>query len=158
VPLPENLTPQQAMVIGTAGLTAMLCVQGLVNSGITPESGEILVTGASGGVGSVAVTLLNELGYKVTAVTGRVAENEALLTSLGANTVLDRAEFTKKCRPLEKQRWAGVVDTVDSQILANILTQVQYGGSVAMCGLAAGFDLPTTVMPFILRGVNFATI
>jgi acrylyl-CoA reductase (NADPH) len=158
VPLPKTLTPQKAMIIGTAGLTAMLCVQSLIDNGLTPEKGDVLVTGASGGVGSVAVTLLNELGYKVTAVTGRLNENEALLKSLGATSVLDRNEFTQKCRPLEKQRWAGVVDTVGSQILANILTQVQYDGRVAMCGLAAGFDLPTSVMPFILRGVSLLGI
>ncbi|WP_087023693.1 MDR family oxidoreductase [Thaumasiovibrio subtropicus] len=154
VPLPKGLDGKQAMMIGTAGLTAMLCVQALQDAGITPEKGPVLVTGASGGVGSVAVTLLAELGYDVTALTGRVEENGPLLTQLGAKQIIDRRDFEEPARPLEKQIWAGVVDTVGSKILAKALAQVDYEGAVAACGLAGGFDLPTTVMPFILRGVN----
>ncbi|GGA94189.1 acrylyl-CoA reductase (NADPH) [Agarivorans gilvus] len=158
VPLPEGLSAQQAMIIGTAGFTAMLCVQALVDAGITPESGEILVTGASGGVGSVAVCLLAQLGYKVAAVTGRVEQNSQLLTDLGASRVIDRAEFAEAARPLEKQLWAGAVDTVGSNMLAKVLAQIDYNGAVAACGLAGGFDLPTTVMPFILRNVSLLGI
>lgn len=158
VPLPKNLTHVQAMQIGTAGLTAMLCVQALQNAGITPDKGEIVVTGASGGVGSIAVILLAQLGYQVVAVTGRVEENKTWLQSLGATEVVSRETFSMPCRPLEKQRWAGAIDTVGSQILANILAQMDYDGAVAACGLAGGFDLPTSVMPFILRGVKLLGI
>ena len=158
VPQPKNITSKQAMMVGTAGLTAMLCVQALIDAGVKPENGEILVTGASGGVGSVAVTLLAQLGYKVVAVTGRMEENGALLTSLGATRVIDRSELQEPARPLDKQRWAGAVDTAGSTILAKLLTQMNYNGAVAACGLAAGFDLPTTVMPFILRGVKLLGI
>ncbi|MGF1687556.1 oxidoreductase [Photobacterium japonica] len=158
VPLPSNLDGKQTMMIGTAGITAMLCVQALVDAGLTPESGEILVTGASGGVGSVAVTLLSQLGYKVVAVTGRVEENGELLTSLGATRVIDRSEFAEPARPLDKQLWAGAIDTVGSNMLARVLSQVDYDGAVAICGLAGGFDLPTTVMPFILRNVKLLGI
>ncbi|MGL6172215.1 MAG: MDR family oxidoreductase [Vibrio sp.] len=154
VPLPQGLTSQQAMMIGTAGLTAMLCVQALLDGGIQPEYGEILVTGASGGVGSVAVTLLAALGYQVVAVTGRAAENGPLLTKLGASRIIERDQFAEPARALEKQQWAGAIDTVGSQMLANILAQMNYHGVVAACGLAGGFDLPTTVMPFILRNVR----
>ncbi|MTI13963.1 acrylyl-CoA reductase (NADPH) [Sansalvadorimonas verongulae] len=153
VKMPEGLDSQKAMAIGTAGLTAMLCVMALEDAGVKPEDGEILVTGASGGVGSVAVNLLAKLDYKVVAVSGR-EQNTPLLESLGASRVLPRSQFTEKGRPLDKQFWAGAVDTVGSQLLANVLSQVNYGGTVAACGLAGGFDLPTTVMPFILRGVN----
>ncbi|GAA5213376.1 MDR family oxidoreductase [Corallincola platygyrae] len=152
VPLPESLTSKQAMIIGTAGFTAMLCVMALEDYGLKPEDGEILVTGASGGVGSVAVTLLANLGYKVAAVTGR-PENADLLTSLGASRIVSRSELEEKARPLDKQLWAGAVDTVGSKVLAKVLSQVNYNGAVAACGLAGGFDLPTTVMPFILRNV-----
>lgn len=158
VPLPQGMTGKQAMMIGTAGLTAMLCVQALVDAGIKPESGEILVTGASGGVGSVAVTLLAQLGYKAVAVTGRVEENADLLKQLGASRVIDRAELEEPARPLEKQLWAAAVDTAGSKILAKVLAQMDYDGVVAACGLANGFDLPTTVMPFILRGVKLLGI
>lgn len=158
VPQPKNITSKQAMMVGTAGLTAMLCVQALIDAGVKPENGEILVTGASGGVGSVAVTLLAQLGYKVVAVTGRIKENGALLTSLGATRVIDRSELQEPARPLDKQLWAGAVDTAGSTILAKLLTQMNYNGAVAACGLAAGFDLPTTVMPFILRGVKLLGI
>jgi len=154
VPQPQGISNKQAMMIGTAGLTAMLCVQELLDAGIKPESGEVLVTGASGGVGLVAVTLLAQLGYQVAAVTGRVQENGQLLKALGANRVIERSEFAEPARPLEKQLWAGAVDTVGSKVLAKILTQMDYNGAVAACGLAGGFDLPTTVMPFILRGVK----
>lgn len=154
VPLPQGMSGKQAMMIGTAGLTAMLCVQALEDAGIKPESGEILVTGASGGVGSVAVTLLAQLGYQVVAVTGRVEENGELLKQLGASRVISRSELEEPIRPLEKQLWAGAVDTAGSKILAKVLSQISYDGAVAACGLANGFDLPTTVMPFILRGVK----
>ncbi|MEZ9196742.1 MDR family oxidoreductase [Shewanella sp. 10N.286.54.B9] len=154
VPMPENCDAAKAMQIGTAGLTAMLCVQALQQAGIKPTDGDILVTGASGGVGSVAVTLLAQLGYRVVASSGRVEQNGALLTKLGASEVIDRSELEVDARPLEKQRWAGVVDTVGNKVLATALAQMQYGGAAAICGLAGGFALPTTVMPFILRGVN----
>lgn len=154
VPMPAGCDAKKAMAIGTAGLTAMLCVQALQQVGIKPEDGEILVTGASGGVGSVAVTLLAKLGYQVVASSGRVAENGDWLKQLGANAVIDRSELAIDARPLEKQRWAGVVDTVGDKVLATALAQMNYGGAAAICGLAGGFGLPTTVMPFILRGVN----
>ncbi|WP_406608826.1 MDR family oxidoreductase [Agarivorans sp. JK6] len=158
VPLPEGLSGKQAMMVGTAGFTAMLCVQALVDAGITPESGEILVTGASGGVGSVAVTLLAKLGYKVAAVSGRIEQNGALLKELGASRIIDRSVFEEPARALEKQVWAGAVDTVGSKVLAKVLAQMDYNGAVAACGLAGGFDLPTTVMPFILRNVSLLGI
>ncbi|RCU45257.1 MULTISPECIES: MDR family oxidoreductase [Corallincola] len=152
VPKPEGLTGKQAMMVGTAGFTAMLCVMALESYGVTPDKGEILVTGASGGVGSVAVTLLKQLGYRVAAVTGR-PENAELLTALGATRIVPRSELEGKGRPLDKQLWAGAIDTVGSQLLANVLSKIDYNGAVAACGLAGGFDLPTTVMPFILRNV-----
>jgi len=154
VPMPEDCTAEKAMKIGTAGLTAMLCVQALQKADIKPESGEILVTGASGGVGSVAVQLLSELGYHVVACSGRVKENGPLLKALGAKEVIDRVELEQDAKPLEKQRWAGLVDTVGNKILAKSLAQMDYAGAAAICGLAGGFALPTTVMPFILRGVS----
>lgn len=153
VPMPAGLDSRKSMIIGTAGLTAMLCIMALEDAGITPEQGEVLVTGASGGVGSVSVTLLAKLGYKVVAVSGR-PENTELLKSLGADRVIAREELEEPARPLEKQLWAGCVDTVGSKVLAKVLAQVDYEGAVAACGLAGGFDLPTTVMPFILRGVK----
>ncbi|MGF1716794.1 oxidoreductase [Photobacterium chitinilyticum] len=154
VPLPSDLDGKQAMMIGTAGLTGMLCVQALLDAGVKPESGEVLVTGASGGVGSVAVTLLAQLGYQVAAVTGRAEVNGGLLKQLGAARVIERSEFEEPARPLEKQVWAGAVDTVGSKVLAKVLAQMDYNSAVAACGLAGGFDLPTTVMPFILRNVR----
>lgn len=154
VPLPKGLDSKKAMMIGTAGFTAMLCVQALIDADIKPEDGEILVTGASGGVGSVSVTLLAKLGYKVAAVTGRVEKNGPLLEKLGASRIIDRAVFEEPARPLEKQIWAGAVDTVGSKVLAKVLAQMDYNSAVAACGLAGGFDLPTTVMPFILRNVR----
>ncbi|QYJ85957.1 oxidoreductase [Shewanella mesophila] len=154
VPMPKGCDAAKAMMIGTAGLTAMLCVQALQQAGVKPDAGDILVTGASGGVGSVAVTLLAQLGYRVVASSGRVEVNGELLKQLGASDVIDRSELEQEGRPLDKQRWAGVVDTVGNKVLANALSQINYGGSAAICGLAGGFALPTTVMPFILRGVN----
>lgn len=153
VPLPAAFTPKQAMAIGTAGYTAALCVDALVNAGVTPDQGEILVTGATGGVGSVAIALLNKAGFTVAATTGKVAESD-YLTQLGATTVIDRAELAEKGKPLQKERWAGVVDSVGSFTLANACAQTRYGGAVAACGLAQGADFNTTVMPFILRGVR----
>lgn len=158
VPLPQGIDSKKAMMVGTAGFTAMLCVQALVDAGIKADDGEILVTGASGGVGSVAVTLLAALGYQVVASTGRVDENTALLKQLGASRVIDRSELEEPAKPLEKQLWAGAVDTVGSKTLAKLLAQTNYNGAIAACGLAGGFDLPTTVMPFILRNVRLLGI
>lgn len=152
VPLPEQFTTRQAMAIGTAGYTSMLCVMALENQGVTPDKGDILVTGAVGGVGSVAVSLLAKLGYSVVASTGRPEEAD-YLKSLGASSIINRAELSEKGRPLGKERWAGAIDTVGSHTLANVCAGIKYGGAVAACGLAQGFDLPATVMPFILRGV-----
>ncbi|EPQ6909509.1 MDR family oxidoreductase [Citrobacter freundii] len=152
VVLPKGLDGRKAMVIGTAGFTAMLCVMALEDAGIRPQDGEIVVTGASGGVGSTAVALLHKLGYQVAAVSGRESTHD-YLKSLGANRILGRDEFAES-RPLEKQLWAGAVDTVGDKVLAKVLAQMNYGGCVAACGLAGGFALPTTVMPFILRNVR----
>ncbi|MBG2709388.1 oxidoreductase [Proteus vulgaris] len=151
--VPEGLSLKNAMIIGTAGFTAMLCVMALEQGGITPESGDILVTGASGGVGSTAISLLTALGYQVTALSGR-ASNHDYLRKLGAKNIITREEFEPAGRALDKQRWAGAIDTVGGQILANILSQTNYNGTVAACGLAGSFSLPTTVMPFILRNVR----
>ncbi|UDQ87706.1 oxidoreductase [Xanthobacter autotrophicus] len=151
VKLPDTLTPRQAMAIGTAGLTAMLCVDALERYGIT-EGGDVLVTGAAGGVGSVAVRLLSRLGYKVSALTGRPAEAD-FLKSLGATDIVDRATYAAAGKPLAGERWHGAVDTVGGTILANVLAATRYGGAVAACGLASATDLPTTVFPFILRNV-----
>jgi acrylyl-CoA reductase (NADPH) len=152
VPLPPAFTPRQAMAIGTAGYTAMLCVLALERHGVKPSDGEVLVTGATGGVGSVAVALLSRLGFTVVAATGKAAEAD-YLSRLGASSVIDRAELAAPGKPLQKERWAAVVDAVGSHTLVNACAQVRYGGAVAACGLAQGFDLPGTVMPFILRGV-----
>lgn len=157
VPLPAAFTPRQAMAIGTAGYTAMLCVLAIERHGVKPGDGEVLVTGATGGVGSVAVALLSKLGYRVAAVTGKSSEGD-YLTKLGAAQVLPRAEFSAAGKPLQKERWAAVVDAVGSHTLANALAQTRYHGIVAACGLAQGNDLPTTVLPFILRGVTLAGI
>jgi acrylyl-CoA reductase (NADPH) len=156
VPLPAGLTTQQAMAIGTAGFTAMLCVTTLEEAGIKTDAGEVLVTGAAGGVGSVSVALLSSLGYKVTALVSHPATSEqaAYLKELGAANVISGEEWQSAPLPLEKQRWAGAIDTVGSVVLARALAEVCYGGAVAACGLAGGSDLPTTVMPFILRGVR----
>ena len=157
VPLPAAFTPRQAMAIGTAGYTAMLCVMALERHGVQPGDGDVLVTGATGGVGSVAVALLARLGWRVTAATGRTAEAD-YLTSLGAAAVVDRAEFAMPGKPLQKERWAAAIDAVGSHTLANVLAQTRYGGIVAACGLAQGMDLPGTVAPFILRGVTLAGV
>lgn len=149
---PEKLEGRQAMVIGTAGFTAMLCVMALEEAGIRPQDGEIVVTGASGGVGSTAVALLHALGYSVVAVSGRESTHD-YLRGLGASRIISRDEFAST-RPLEKQLWAGAIDTVGNHVLAKVLAQMNYGGCVAACGLAGGFALPTTVMPFILRNVR----
>ena len=152
VKLPAAFTPRQAMAIGTAGYTAMLCVMALEDRGVKPGAGEVLVTGATGGVGSVAVALLSQLGYSVIASTGKTGE-EAYLRQLGAAGIVDRATLAQPGKPLQKERWAAVVDAVGSHTLANALAQTRYGGTLAACGLAQGLDLPTSVMPFILRGV-----
>ena len=155
--LPENISNKQAMAIGTAGYTAMLCVLAIEDHGIKPDHGTILVSGASGGVGSVAISLLSDLGYNVEASTGRLEET-GYLNNLGAKTVIDRSELSEPSRPLGKERWAGAIDSVGSTTLANILAQISYGGAVSACGLAQGMDLPSTVMPFILRGVSLLGI
>ena len=152
IKLPDDITPLQAMGVGTAGYTAMLCVMALERYGITPDKGPVVVTGANGGVGSVAIAILSKLGYQVIASTGRPQE-EAFLKELGATEIIDRSELSEAGRPMGKERWAGGIDAVGSHTLANVLAQTKYGGAVAACGLAQGFDLPSTVMPFILRGV-----
>lgn len=157
VPLPERFSPQQAMAIGTAGYTAMLCVLALERHGVTPAHGEILVTGAAGGVGSVATAVLAKLGYTVVAVSGRTEEAD-YLKRLGASEVLGRAEFATPGKPLGKERWAGAVDVVGSHTLANVCATAKYRGVVTACGLAGGMDFPSTVAPFILRGVTLAGI
>lgn len=153
VHLPEGLTTRQAMAIGTAGYTAMLCVLALENHGVLPDHGDILVTGASGGVGSVAIAILSKLGYRVVATTGRMHEKEFLL-GLGAAEVRDRADFAEKARPLGKELWAGAVDVAGGNTLANVISQISYGGAVAACGLAESMNLPTSVAAFILRGIS----
>lgn len=157
VPLPAQFTPRQAMAIGTAGYTAMLCVMALERHGLAPEKGEVLVTGAAGGVGSVAVALLAKLGYSVVAVSGRPEEAD-YLKALGASEVLERAAFANPGKPLARERWAGAVDVVGSHTLANVCASTKYNGVVAACGLAGGMDLPATVAPFILRGVTLAGV
>ncbi len=158
VPLPEGLSARQAMALGTAGLTAMLAVIALEQHGLAPGDGEVLVTGAAGGVGSVSVALLASLGYTVVASTGR-PETHDYLRSLGASAIIDRAELAEPSkRPIESERWAGAIDSVGSHTLAAALRQTRYRGSVAACGLAGGADLPTTVIPFILRGVSLLGI
>jgi acrylyl-CoA reductase (NADPH) len=152
VRLPEGMSAREAMAVGTAGYTAMLCVMALERHGAKPEQGPIVVTGAAGGVGSVAVALLAKLGYTVIASTGRKSEAD-YLKSLGASEIIDRAELSGTPRPLAKERWAGGIDSVGSATLANVLSMTKYGGAVAACGLAGGMDLPSSVAPFILRGV-----
>lgn len=153
VKLPDSLTTRQAMAIGTAGYTAMLSVMALQDGGVGADAGDILVTGAAGGVGSVAVSVLASQGYRVVASTGR-SEEEAFLKSLGAAQIIDRATLAERGKPLQKERWAGVIDCVGSHTLANALAQTRYDGVVTACGLAQGADLPATVMPFILRNVQ----
>jgi len=152
VGLPEALSAREAMAVGTAGLTAMLAVLALEKHGLTPESGPVVVTGAAGGVGSVAIAVLSRLGYHVIASTGRPAEAD-YLKHLGATEVIDRNELSGPAKPLGKERWAGGIDSVGSTTLANLLSMTRYGGAIAACGLAAGMDLPSSVAPFILRGV-----
>lgn len=157
VKLPDGMDLKNAMAIGTAGYTAMLCVLALESHGVAPGSGEVLVTGAAGGVGSVAISILAKLGYTVVASTGRESTH-AYLKDLGAAECIDRNTLSEAGKPFQRPRWAGVVDTVGSNTLANALAQTKYGGTVAACGLAGGPDLPTTVLPFILRGVTLAGI
>lgn len=157
VPLPEAFTPRQAMAIGTAGYTAMLCVIALERHGVSPDKGEVVVTGAAGGVGSTAVALLSGLGYTVVAVSGRPEEAE-YLRGLGAAEILDRAAFSEPGKPLARERWAGAVDVVGSHTLANVCAATKYRGVVTACGLAQGMDLPASVAPFILRGVSLIGI
>lgn len=157
VRLPQSLTALESMAIGTAGYTAMLCVMALERHGVVPSSGEVLVTGASGGVGSMSVALLSSLGYSVVASSGKSEEHD-FLRDLGAKEVIDRALLSEAGKPLQKERFAGVIDSVGSNTLANALAQTKYAGVVAACGLAQGADLPSTVMPFILRSVSLVGI
>ncbi len=157
IPLPATLSPKQAMQIGTAGYTAMLSVIALEKQGITPSDGEILVTGANGGVGSFAIYLLNQLGYNVTAATGRMEQSD-YLKELGASQIISRDELSNPGKPLQKERFAGAIDSVGSHTLANICASLKYGGVVTACGLAQGMDLPASVAPFILRGVSLIGI
>ncbi|MEX5685577.1 acrylyl-CoA reductase (NADPH) [Pseudomonas silesiensis] len=157
IPLPAGFTAAQAMAIGTAGYTAMLCVMALERHGVTPESGEILVTGANGGVGSFAIALLSGLGYQVVASTGRPEESD-YLKALGASDIIDRASLGEPGKPMVKERWAGVIDSVGSHTLANACAATRYGGVVAACGLAQGMDFPASVAPFILRGITLVGI
>ncbi|HMM63812.1 MAG TPA: MDR family oxidoreductase [Mesorhizobium sp.] len=157
VPLPQGMSAHGAMAVGTAGYTAMLCVMALERHAITPERGPVVVTGAAGGVGSVAVAILSKLGYHVVASTGRTSES-AYLTDLGAAEIISRDELTGPVKPLAKERWAGGVDAVGSTTLANVLSMTSYGGAIAACGLAGGMDLPASVAPFILRGVSLLGI
>jgi len=157
LPLPAGLTAAQAMAIGTAGYTAMLCVMALQRNGLLPALGPVLVTGANGGVGSIAIALLSRLGFEVHASTGRLAEAEHL-KALGATDIIDRATLNTPGKPLQKERWAGAVDSVGSHTLANVCAGIRYGGVVAACGLAQGMDFPSTVAPFILRGVTLAGV
>ncbi len=154
---PDEMSAVQAMGIGTAGLTAMLCVMGLEDGGVTPDDGPVVVTGAAGGVGSVATAVLAHLGYAVTAVTGRPEQHD-YLSALGASAFLSRDEMTSTPKPLETETWVGAVDTVGSTMLAKVIAQTKYSGVVTACGLAGGVDLPSTVMPFILRGVRLQGI
>ncbi|MGC0989472.1 MDR family oxidoreductase [Pantoea agglomerans] len=155
---PATLSPLQTMAIGTAGLTAMLCVMALEKQGITPEQGPVLVTGASGGVGSYSVSLLARLGYQVIASSGRTSDHAYLIDTLGAASVIDREELSQPGKPLAKERWAAAIDSVGSHTLANVLAATQRDGAVAACGMAQGLDLPASVAPFILRGVTLAGV
>jgi acrylyl-CoA reductase (NADPH) len=158
VRVPDGMSLQQTMALGTAGYTSMLCVQGLQDQGVKPEDGPILVTGAAGGVGSVAVSLLATLGYEVHASTGRVEEQGDFLKRLGASALVPRQELARDAKPMEKELWAGVVDTVGDKVLATAIAQTKYEGVVTACGLAGGAGLKSTVMPFILRGVTLRGI
>ncbi len=154
---PAGISAKQAMAIGTAGYTAMLCIMALERNGVNPGKGDILVTGANGGVGSVSIALLSKLGYRVVASTGRSSEADFLM-SLGAAEIIERNELSQPGKPLGKERWAGAVDSVGSHTLANVCAQTKYGGTVAACGLAQGMDFPSSVAPFILRGVTLAGV
>jgi acrylyl-CoA reductase (NADPH) len=155
--MPAAFSPAQAMAIGTAGYTAMLCVMALEDHGVRPEDGPVVVTGAAGGVGSIAIAVLSKLGYYTIASTGRT-EEEAFLRSLGAREIITRAELSGPARPLGRERWAGGVDVAGSHTLANVLSMTKYGGTVAACGLAQGMDLPSSVAPFIMRHVTLAGV
>ena len=157
IPLPKNLTPYQSMIIGTAGYTAALCVKRIVDFGVKPEEGKVLVTGATGGVGSLAIGLLSKLGYQVTASTGKVTD-EDYLHKLGAIEIINSQSLKEPNRPLQKELWSAAIDVVGSYTLANICAKTRYGGIVACCGLAQGMDLPATVAPFILRGVTLSGV
>ena len=157
IPLPKAFTAAQAMAVGTAGYTAMLCILTLEHNGVTPEQGEVLVTGANGGVGSFAIALLSRLGYRVVASTGRTSEHD-YLKRLGASEIIDRASLSGPGKPLAKERWAAVIDSVGSHTLANACASTKANGTVAACGLAQGMDFPASVAPFILRGVTLAGI
>src|SRR6516165_5898563 len=157
VALPQGLSAREAMAVGTAGFTAMLAILALEKHGLSPQSGPVVVTGAAGGVGSVATAVLSKLGYHVIASTGRMSEAD-YLKGLGASEVIDRNELSAPAKPLGKERWAGGVDSVGSNTLANLLSMTKYGGAIAACGLAAGMDLPSSVAPFILRGVSLLGI
>lgn len=157
LPIPKGLDARQAMAIGTAGYTAMLCIMALQDRGLTPAAGPVLVTGANGGVGSIAIALLARLGFEVHASTGRLLEAEHL-KQLGAAELIDRATLSAPGKPLQKERWAAAVDSVGSHTLANVCASLKYGGTVAACGLAQGMDLPTSVAPFILRGITLAGV
>lgn len=158
VTIPDNFSAEQVMAIGTAGYTSMLCVQAIQDAGIQPDNGPVLVTGAAGGVGSVAISLLSKLGYQVTASTGRIEQTTDFLHALGATDIIPRSELARDCKPLEKETWAAVVDTVGDKVLATALAQTKYEGVVTACGLAGGMGLPTSVAPFILRGVTLRGI
>lgn len=157
IPLPAAFTPKQSMIIGTAGYTAMLCVIALEKNGVLPDKGEILVTGANGGVGSFAISILAKLGYTVVASTGRM-EEASYLKTLGASEIIHRDTLSNPGKPLAKERWAGVIDSVGSHTLVNACASTKYGGTVAACGLAQGMDFPASVAPFILRGITLAGI
>ncbi|MFZ2208714.1 MAG: zinc-binding dehydrogenase, partial [Porticoccaceae bacterium] len=158
VRVPDAFSLEEAMAIGTAGYTAMLCVQAIRDWGVKPAAGPVVVTGAAGGVGTVAIMLLAKLGYQVTAVTGRVEEARALLEQLGASEIIPRADLARDAAPLEAERWAAAVDTVGANTLASVIAQTRYEGIVTACGLAGGAGLPASVMPFILRGVTLRGI
>ena len=157
IPLPAPLTTRNAMAIGTAGYAAMLCAQALERGGVAPDAGEILVTGANGGVGGLAIAILSRRGYRVVASTGRMEEAERL-RALGAAEIIDRATLSEKGKPLQKERWAGAVDSVGGHTLANVCASTRYGGVVTACGLAQSMDFPASVAPFILRGITLAGI
>ncbi|MCG7915445.1 MAG: oxidoreductase [Candidatus Thiodiazotropha weberae] len=158
VRLPKSFQPKEAMAIGTAGYTAMLCILALERNGIIPDKGDILVTGASGGVGSVTIAILAKLGYSVIALSGKAEAESAFLTELGAAEIIPSEELAQPGKPLAKERWIGVVDVVGSHVLANACASTHYGGVVTACGLAGGMDFPATVAPFILRGVSLVGI